>query len=398
MNICIVTHERLGPQKGGIESVCYILATEIHKLQCHKIYHLYQHDSGTIKTPYIISHQLPPTNDTTAADRIYQFISENKIDIIWNHSPSYQYFPLFKEATKNLNTSIVSVYHSMPNGHIAELRDRISLSFRQFIHEKKFFLLLFNLIKYPFSYFRARNKVKSLMQGLANNSDKVCMLSAHYCAYIKNIIDKHLYQKFTHINNPLIAIKNNDDNCLKRNQIIVVARHVWKNKRIDRMLRIWKTICNSISNWELLILGDGPNHNDYIQLANDLQLTNIRFLGMVNPTPYYKAAKIICMTSTWEGLPMVLIEAQQYGCVPIAYESFAALSDIIENGETGYKIPPYKKDIFVQKLLQLMNNEQEREQMSQNCINHSQKFEVGNIIIQWFNLFNMLAPNFRTTR
>lgn len=387
MNICIVTHERFGPQKGGVESVCYILASEIHKLQCHNIYHLYQYDSGTIDIPYVIAQQLPSASDDDAIDKIHQFISENKIDILWNHSPSVKYLPLFKNAIKNLDTRIVSIYHNMPNGHIAELRDRISLSIYQFIHKKKILPLIFNFIKYPLSYFRARNRIKTLMQGMVDNSDKVCMLSEYYCTYLKNIIEKKKFEKITHINNPLIAIKDDDVRYTKRNQIIVVARHVWKHKRIDRMLHIWKTICNDVPDWELLILGDGPDHNDYIELANNLHLSNIRFLGMVNPTPYYKEAKIICMTSTWEGLPMVLIEAQQYGCVPIAYESFAALADIIENGKTGYKIPPYKRAIFVQKLLQLVNNEQEREQMSQNCIVHSKNFQAENIAKQWLNLF-----------
>lgn len=55
------------------------------------------------------------------------------------------------------------------------------------------------------------------------------------------------------------------------------------------------------------------------------------------------------MTSIWEGLPMTLIEAMHYGCVPIAFDSFAALYDLIDNGNNGFIIPNNDIDCFVKK-------------------------------------------------
>ena len=53
---------------------------------------------------------------------------------------------------------------------------------------------------------------------------------------------------------------------------------------------------------------------------------------------------IFCMTSNYEGFPMVLLEAMQFGCVPIAFKSFESLDDIIINHNNGYQITPF--DIY----------------------------------------------------
>jgi len=45
------------------------------------------------------------------------------------------------------------------------------------------------------------------------------------------------------------------------------------------------------------------------------------------------------MTSRFEGWPMVLMEAMQMGVVPVVYNSFESLSDIVVDGENGYIIP-----------------------------------------------------------
>jgi glycosyltransferase involved in cell wall biosynthesis len=45
------------------------------------------------------------------------------------------------------------------------------------------------------------------------------------------------------------------------------------------------------------------------------------------------------MTSAYEGWGLTLTEAQQMGVVPIAFDSFGAVYDIIENEYNGLIIP-----------------------------------------------------------
>ena len=112
MNICIISHERLGPKKGGVETVCYNLAQELQNSAKHKITHLYGNDKGTETTASIISHPLPSAKSPTAVSDVRSFLSEQHIDIVWNHSPSQASLQLIRQATEGLSVKIVSIFHS----------------------------------------------------------------------------------------------------------------------------------------------------------------------------------------------------------------------------------------------------------------------------------------------
>ena len=58
-------------------------------------------------------------------------------------------------------------------------------------------------------------------------------------------------------------------------------------------------------------------------------LQRVFFLKGQKTEPYYNEASIFMMTSSFEGWGLTLTEAQQYGCVPLAFHSFASLTDII---------------------------------------------------------------------
>lgn len=55
------------------------------------------------------------------------------------------------------------------------------------------------------------------------------------------------------------------------------------------------------------------------------------------------------MVSNYEEFPMVLVEAMQYGCVTFA--SFKALSDIMDDIVSGFKVPPFDEMLYAQKVV-----------------------------------------------
>lgn len=110
-------------------------------------------------------------------------------------------------------------------------------------------------------------------------------------------------------------------------------------------MRIWEKVEKACPGWHLDIVGDGPDAELLKDSAQKLGLSRIVFHGFQNPGPYYSRASIFCMTSTFEGFGLVLVEAMQHGCVPIAFDSYPAVRDIISHGENGILIPPFRKKI-----------------------------------------------------
>ena len=119
-------------------------------------------------------------------------------------------------------------------------------------------------------------------------------------------------------------------------------------------------------------------------------IENINFVGLTNPQEYYDRAAILCMTSSTEGWGMVLVEAQSNGVVPVAYNSFASATDIINDGENGFLVKAFDEDVYVEKLLLLMSDEDKRSVMAEKAIVSVERFDYRNIADKWIDLFENL--------
>lgn len=169
-----------------------------------------------------------------------------------------------------------------------------------------------------------------------------------------------------------------------------VGRLEYGLKRVDRILGIWKDIEAEFKDWNLCIVGDGNAANSLKQLAKTYKLKNVSFEGFKDPHIYFAESSIFCLTSSSEGFGIVLVEALMEKCVPIAYNSFLSVTDIIENGVNGILIKPFKKKLFVAELRKLMADAIERERLAQNNRITLKKFETRQVLKQWDSLFSKL--------
>ena len=96
------------------------------------------------------------------------------------------------------------------------------------------------------------------------------------------------------------------------------------------------------------------------------------------------------MNSAFEGFPMVLVEAQQTGVVPVIYDSFKSAFDIIDDGQNGYIVPYQNEVLFIERMILLMNNDKLRQKMAQNGKIEIEKFSVEAITAKWIALFRNL--------
>ena len=145
---------------------------------------------------------------------------------------------------------------------------------------------------------------------------------------------------------------------------------------------------NDYPDWKLFLIGDGSDRESLQKKALQLKLQQVFFCGSQDPRPYYERASIICMTSDFEGFPMTLTEAMQFGCVPVVYNSFEAVADIVKPGVTGELVTPFNQKEFESKMRRLMSDSSYLNQLSANAFQYVKKYDVSNIINQWIKLFN----------
>lgn len=91
----------------------------------------------------------------------------------------------------------------------------------------------------------------------------------------------------------------------------------------------------------LLILGEGSERSALEQLVNQLGVAaDVDMPGFVeNPYPYFRRAAMFVLSSAWEGLPNVLIEAMACGCPVVATDCPSGPAEILDQGRIGRLVP-----------------------------------------------------------
>jgi glycosyltransferase involved in cell wall biosynthesis len=111
-------------------------------------------------------------------------------------------------------------------------------------------------------------------------------------------------------------------------------------KDFPTLLRAFNTVRGN-RNVRLMILGEGPERFVLESLAQDLGIADVFTLpGFVgNPLPFIANASVLALTSRFEGLPNVLIEALACGTPVVATDCPGGTTEILEHGRYGMLAP-----------------------------------------------------------
>lgn len=143
----------------------------------------------------------------------------------------------------------------------------------------------------------------------------------------------------------------------------------------------------------LLIAGDGPLRPAMEKLVKEFGVSSqTKFLGVRRDIPeLMNAADAYVMSSTYEGMPMVLLEAHATG-LPIVATDVGGNREIIVNGKTGLLIPPRNPEALGQAMLHLMNlSEERRREMGRAGREHIlANFSLERVVGMWESLYQEL--------
>lgn len=108
-------------------------------------------------------------------------------------------------------------------------------------------------------------------------------------------------------------------------------------KRIDVLLRAFAIVNNKWPYTELYVIGKGPDQIKLQRLAEDLGIPRaVCFVGyQSNPYNFMYSSDVFVLTSDFEGLPGVLIEALKCGCKVVSTNCMYGPSEILAGGEYG---------------------------------------------------------------
>jgi glycosyltransferase involved in cell wall biosynthesis len=125
--------------------------------------------------------------------------------------------------------------------------------------------------------------------------------------------------------------------------ILCVARQ-YPRKRIADLLCAFALLRPSFPRARLVVIGDGPEHQQLKALAARLGLDAAATLPGALPgdaavAQWYRRAAIFCLPSVQEGFGIVFLEAMAAG-LPIVATSAAAVPEVVPHGAVGDLVPP----------------------------------------------------------
>jgi glycosyltransferase involved in cell wall biosynthesis len=140
-------------------------------------------------------------------------------------------------------------------------------------------------------------------------------------------------------------------------QVIGTLGRLNEIKRQDLLIRAFAEVRKQVSNAHLLLVGDGPLHDELRALASALGLTEaIHFAGyQVNPVPYLQAMQVFALTSRMEGSPLAVLEAWGAG-VPVVATRVGGLVQLVEDGKSGLLFGSGDQRALVASLVGLLAN------------------------------------------
>ncbi len=161
-------------------------------------------------------------------------------------------------------------------------------------------------------------------------------------------------------------------------------------KDYPNMLRAFAMVRQQTADAVLLLVGKGELQEETEALARGLGLTDgVRFLGVRDEVPeLMSAADGYVMSSAWEGMPVVLLEAAAAG-LPIVATAVGGIHEVVRDQESGFLVPPGNSEALGQAMLRMIGlSEAQRRSMGERGREHVRAhYGLTRMVERWEDIY-----------
>lgn len=391
MNVCFISVCQFNEFSGGVDRVCCQLSRELIRRGYRFVY--------VFSNASVLGHP----SDGCEGEGQYQFpftiwddrniaffsevIAKHKVDVVIDAAFISRYHDVAYHAKMQTPFKLITTYHGDPLCDIKEIKDKIDCLSLRYNGLELLAKKIYSYLKYPVSYAIRNKSLITRFTKIISESDYYVVLCEEYAKKLRKITNVSHPDHIVSISNPIELTTLTGELPSKRNQVLFVGR-LNEQKRVDRLLRVWSRVEKKLTGWKLIVIGEGDTRSQYEGFARSLKLKNVLFLGNVNSSEEMISSRIVTMGSSHEGFGMTLVEGMAVGTVPMAFDSYEALRDIIDDGVNGYCIQLWDYEDFASKIIALAKEDNLWKRLSSNAKMAVKKFDVQMIADRWEKLFN----------
>lgn len=176
----------------------------------------------------------------------------------------------------------------------------------------------------------------------------------------------------------------------KSSKVIISVGKLDEQKGYDYLLEAWKTLSADYPDWTLKIFGQGP----WLNKLNSFIIRygmgkSVQLCGVTDRIKEeYAHSAFYVMTSRYEGLPMVLIEALTCGLPLVSFDCEWGPRDVIEENKNGVLVPMGDIEALIKQMKRLMDCMQMRVSMSGHAKKMAIAYRRETILSRWIDLFH----------
>jgi glycosyltransferase involved in cell wall biosynthesis len=201
--------------------------------------------------------------------------------------------------------------------------------------------------------------------------------------------DKELYATLyapsatvTHI--PNIVFSPGASGAVRRKEVLAMGR-LTHEKGFDLLLQAWFLAVKRLPDWSLRIVGDGPLREQLVRLARALEIESSVTFSPFSSDPFslFSECGIFVLSSRFEGLPFVLIEAMTCGAACISFDCPNGPREVILHNFNGLLIPAERVQVLADAMVKLGENPLLRQRLGNAARSISKPFSEPRIALRW---------------
>ncbi len=174
----------------------------------------------------------------------------------------------------------------------------------------------------------------------------------------------------------------------KDSKLIISVGRLEFVKGYDMLLRVAAIVKEKHGDWHWDIYGEGTYQE---KLQNDIEQLGlsdfVTLKGNVsNISQLYQNYAFLVMTSYYEGLPLVLLEAQNENLPIISFDCPTGPSEIVQNGKNGTIVPCYDIVKMAESISSLIDSQEKRIEYSKNARNNISHYSKASVLKSWEQL------------
>ena len=176
----------------------------------------------------------------------------------------------------------------------------------------------------------------------------------------------------------------------RKNFTFVNVGRLYEAKNQILLVKAFEKILEDQSDTDLFILGDGPLKEELETYLKEHKLTQHIFMegNVENVEQYLAEADAFVLSSNYEGLPLVILEAMASG-LPIVSTDVGGVKDVVT--DNGLLVEPHSIEKLASAMMQIKANAEMRKDFSERSKRNVMQFDSSIIAQEYIALYEKYA-------